>query len=179
MKNYILAFALIICLSLYSHAQKAFPAIEGKNLNEKMMSIPNDTKGKMTLVGIAFSKKSEEALRTWFRPTYSTFINPPKSSLIPVDNYDVNLVFIPMIKGVAKGASGKIFKEMQKGIEKEFHSHVMLFDGNFTPYKDELNFGAKDVPYFYVLDAEGNILHETSGSYTEDKFEEITDLFVE
>jgi hypothetical protein len=177
--RYLLTLLIIFSFSFFSHAQKAFPDIEGKCLNEKMMSIPNDTKGKMTLVGIAFSKKSEEDLRTWFRPTYSTFINPPKSSLIPVDDYDVNLIFIPMLKGLAKGASGKIFSEMQEGIDKEFHPHVMLFDGNFIPYKNELNFGEKDLPYFFVLDAEGKILYETSGAYTEEKFEEITDFFVE
>lgn len=160
-----------------SQAQYQFPDIQGKCLDNSQVNIPSDTKGKMTLVGIAFSKKSEEDLRSWFQPAYRTFISPPTNSLIPVDSYDANLYFIAMLKGLAKGASGKIYKKMQDGIDKQLHPYVLLYDDNFQPYKKALDFGAKDLPYFYVLDPNGKVVYQTSGEYTEEKFDEILSKF--
>lgn len=180
MKHLIVLILLISIISISnSTAQKVFPNIDGITLEDKTMSLPNDIKGKKTIVGLAFSKKSDEYLRTWFDPAYRTFISPPTNSLIPVTNYDVNLIFIPMLKGAAKMASGKIVKKMKEGIDPRLHSYVMVYQGSLNDYKDVLNFGAKDVPYFFILDEEGNILHNTSGEYSEEKFDEITALLEE
>ncbi len=163
--------------TLSLRAQDIFPKIDGNTLQDKAMSLPNDTKGKMTLVGLAFSKKSDEDLRSWFQPTYRTFIDPPKNSLIPADHYDVNIVFIPMLKGAANMASNKIIAKMKEGIDPLLHSYVLVYEGSIAEYKDSLKFGAKDVPYFYVLDNDGNIIYNTFGEYTEEKFDEILELF--
>lgn len=177
MKHFFLPLFLIF--SIHSFAQNSFPDISGITLEDKQVQLPNDTRGKLTLIGLAFSKKSDEDLRTWFQPAYTTFINPPKSSLIPVDNYDANLVFIAMLKGVANAASGKIVNKMKEGIDASLHPYVMVYEGGIGDYKQTLDFGAKDVPYFYVLDAEGHILYSTSGEYSEEKFEEIIAFFEE
>lgn len=179
MKNLTILFVLIIFTAVPSLAQTIFPEIGGFTLEDNKLSIPKDTKGKITLVGLAFSKKSDEDLRSWFEPTYRTFINPPSNSLIPVDDYDVNLVFIPMLKGAAKAAGGKITKKMKEGIDSRLHSYIMVYQGSISDYKEVLNFGAKDVPYFYILDSEGKIIHNTSGAYTEEKFDEIISLLEE
>ncbi len=175
----LIIFLFIFFTSQSLRAQNVFPNIDGITLLDKSMSLPNDTKGKKTLVGLAFSKKSDEDLRSWFEPAYRTFINPPKNSLIPVTDYNVNLVFIPMLKGAAKAASGKIIQKMKEGIDTSLHSYIMVYEGSINDYKDVLNFGAKDVPYFFILDEDGNIIHDTSGEYSDDKFDEITTLLEE
>ena len=179
MKRFFALYLLLIFSITFSAAQTSFPDLEGITLEDKSMKLPNDTKGKMTLVGLAFSKKSDEDLRTWFEPAFRTFISPPKNSLIPVEEYDVNLVFIPMLKGAAKAASGKIVQKMKEGIDPRLHSYILVYEGGIGDYKDVLNFGAKDVPYFYILDESGNILHNTSGEYSEEKFDEILALLEE
>lgn len=160
-------------------AQNNFPNLKAKNLLEDEVQIPVKGNEKMTLVGIAFSKKSEEDLKGWFQPAYNTFINPPKNSLIPVDSYDANVYFVAMLKGIAKSASGKIYKKMQEGVPSELHEYILLYADEFKPYKQKLDFGAKDVPYFYVLDASGEIKYSTYGEFTEEKFDEILSHFEE
>ncbi len=174
-----LTFALSLFGLHYLKAQNAFPDIEGITLEDKSMTLPKDTRGKNTIVGLAFSKKSDEDLRSWFEPAYRTFIDPPKNSLIPVTEYDVNIIFIPMLKGAAKAASGKIIKKMKEGIDPRLHSYILVYQGSINEYREVLNFGAKDVPYFFILDEEGNILHITYGEYSEEKFDEITALLEE
>ena len=44
----------------------------------KLVDLPNDTKGKYTLLGLAFSKKSEDDLNTWVEPVYWKFIDKPE-----------------------------------------------------------------------------------------------------
>ncbi|QNL21513.1 hypothetical protein HZR84_06045 [Hyphobacterium sp. CCMP332] len=175
----VLTFALSLFGSHNLQAQSPFPDIAGITLEDNSMTIPKDFNGKKTIVGLAFSKKSDEDLRSWFEPAYRTFIDPPKNSLIPVTDYDVNIIFIPMLKGAAKAASGKIVKKMKEGIDPRLHSYILVYEGSINDYKEVLNFGAKDVPYFFILDEEGNILHNTSGEYSDEKFDEITKLLEE
>jgi hypothetical protein len=44
------------------------------------------------------------------------------------------------------------------------------------PYKEALDFEKKDTPYFFVLDAEGKIIHATSGKFTDAKLGAIEDV---
>jgi hypothetical protein len=175
--NSLAALVILILLSGQKvTAQTPFPDMEGQLLTDKKLNLPANVKGKKTLIGLAYSKKSDEDLRGWFSPAYTTFISPPKSSLFPVDHYDVNIYFVAMLRGVAGAASGKITKKMQEGIDVKLHPYVMIFDGGISEYKDVLNFGDKDKPYFYILDEEGNIIHSTSGEFTDEKMEEITNM---
>lgn len=175
MKRTTLVLILLIAsvVSLKAQKGKQFTEIEGETLTGKSMTFPASVKGKVTLVGMAYSKKSDENLKTWMNPIYNNFINPPKSAFLPTFEYDVNIYFIGMIKGFAKAAAGKIEKEMEKGIDKKLHPNVFLYKGSIKEYKQELDLGKKDVPYFFVLDQNGKIIYNTSGNYSEKKLEEI------
>ncbi|MFN6943440.1 MAG: hypothetical protein ACK4ND_00725 [Cytophagaceae bacterium] len=174
-------FVLLLLLSFTNLAQvnKDFPEIEGTTLNDSIVNIPKDTKGKYTLVGMAYSKKAEDDLNTWFEPVYRTFIHKSdKPSLFAV-NYDINLYFIPMFTGANKAVAGKATKKMKDGIDKKLQPYVLVFSGKMEDYKSVLNLGQKDVPYFFVLDKNGKIIYATSGKFTEDKLEQIEELIEE
>jgi len=94
--------SIVYCLlSIDSTAQigKQFPAITGETLEDVEITIPSDTKGKFTLIAMAYSKKSDEELQTWFEPVHYKFI--AKAGMFDKD-YDVNVYFIPMFTGVKK-----------------------------------------------------------------------------
>src|ERR1041384_5925809 len=76
-----------------------FPVLKGETLDDKTISIPNDTKGKSTILCLAYSKDAEEDLKTWYEPTYNKFI--AKTELMS-DAYDINLYFVPMFTGVVQ-----------------------------------------------------------------------------
>ena len=64
-----------------------FPTVVGESLTNEVISIPKDTKGKYSIVGMAWSKKGEEELEDWFVPVFDLFVD--KESFIPTV-YDVN-----------------------------------------------------------------------------------------
>ena len=76
-----------------------FLTLKGITLTDKEMKLPEDTKGKFTLIGMAYSKKSEDDLKTWFNPVYKTFIHKSSSSLFGDVGYDVTFILCPCLQG--------------------------------------------------------------------------------
>lgn len=164
--------------TLFAVAQKgvSFPEIQGETLTNETITVPTDTKDKVTVVGIAYSRKSEQFLQEWFAPAYRTFIDPPKEVFVPVTQYDVNLFFIPMIKGIEKAAAEAIVKNLTDNIDPKLHQYVLVYKGAIGAYKKTLKLGRKDYPYFFIIGKDGKILYNTSGAYSKEKMNEITDL---
>ena len=173
---FLLLLNLPIILS-YGQTGKMFPSIEGQTLDDKKIKLPVDSKGKITLVGMAYSKAAEQELKTWFQPIYTTFLEKSKPGLFNESSYDANLYFIPMFTGVNQAASGSATKKLKEGLDKSLIPHVIVYKGDLKQYKDELDFEKKDTPYFFVLDKDGKILHATSGKFTEEKLSKIEEFF--
>ena len=175
MRIHLKLFVLILLLPLSVTAQngKSFPFIEGETLKDKKVALPKDTKGKYTLVGIAYSKKSDDLLKGWYSPMYRTFIDPPEVAFIPTDDYDVNMYFVALLKGIYKVADNKITSKMKAGIDPKFHKNMVIYHGKIKEYKKELNLGQKDLPYFFVLNENGKIVYHTEGAYSDRKLYEI------
>lgn len=173
--------ALIILIAIDANGQvgQEFPTLEGITLTEEHVSVPEDTKGKFTLVGLAYSKKAEEDLETWMEPVYLTFIYKPAKPVLFRVEYDVNLYFIPMFTGANTAVEGAARKKMQKTVDPKLHAYVLLYKGALKEYKQKLDLEKKDTPYFFVLDGEGKIVYTTSGEYTDEKMAEIEALLEE
>ena len=52
-----------------------FPDMNTSTADGKEMELPADVKGKYTLLGLAFSKKSEDDLNSWMEPVFWKFID--------------------------------------------------------------------------------------------------------
>lgn len=176
MKN-IPIILLVSLLSFTSFAQVGndFPKMEVESLTNKNMLLPKEILGKHTLVGLAYSKKAEEDLKSWFEPIYNQFIyKNPNPGLFDF-SFDINTYFIPMFSGAKKAAYKKVMTKMKKSIDARIQPNVLFYKGTIKEYEEALNFDGKDVPYFYVIDPEGKIVYTTSGRYTQGKMQEITD----
>lgn len=175
MKNLILLCFFLIALNAVSLAQvigKTFPDMEAETVEDKKVNLPQQVKGKFTLLGLAYSKKSEDELNTWFQPVFEKFIQKNKG-LFEDFGYDVNVYFVPMFTGVNAAATGTAKKKALKNIDPNLLPYILFYKGELKPYKDALDFEKKDVPYFFVLDKDGKILYATSGSYSTKKMDEV------
>lgn len=172
---FILFFVLI---PFYSEAQKGkmFPELRGVTIDNKSITIPEDTKGKYTLVGIAFSQKSQEILETWADPVYHQFIEPSGLTMMV---YDVNLYLTLMFTGVKHAVSEKAIEKIKEGTDADLDKHVLIYEGKMGKYDNILKMKDKKTAYFFVLDKEGNIAYATSGPYSERKMDEIGDIIEE
>jgi hypothetical protein len=165
----------LVLLALTVNAQvvgKMFPDMIAETVADKKISLPTDTKGKFTLLGLAYSKKSEDELNSWFSPIFSTFIQKT-TGLMAGMGYDVNVYFVPMFTGVNAAATGTAKKKAAKDVDPQLLPYLLFYKGELKPYKEALDFEKKDLPYFFVLDPQGKIVYATSGKYTDEKLEEI------
>ena len=171
----IAAFIAIFLLSLPLRAQvigKQFPDMVAQTAEDKNVNLPQDTKGKFTLLGLAYSKKSEDELNTWFEPVFSKFIQKT-NGLMSGFGYDVNVYFIPMFTGINAAATGTAKKKAIKNVDPQLLPYILFYKGELKPYKEALDFDRRDIPYFFVLDPQGKILYATSGAYSEKKMDEV------
>jgi hypothetical protein len=172
-KLMLLVFA--ISISKFAAAQvigKAFPSMTAETVEDKAVRLPDDVTGKYTLIGLAYSKKSEDELNTWFQPVFQKFIQK-STGLLSGFGYDVNVYFVPMFTGVNAAATGTAKRKALKNIDPQLLPYVLFYKGELKPYKEALDFEKKDIPYFFVLDPQGKIVYATSGAYTDDKMDEV------
>lgn len=173
MRNQIVFCLILVTASLQAQViGKTFPDITAETVEDNKVTIPNDTKGKYTLLGLAYSKKSEDELNSWFSPVFNTFIQK-STGLMSGFGYDVNVYFIPMFTGINAAATGTAKKKAAKNIDPQLLPYVLFYKGELKTYKEALDFEKKDIPYFFVLDPQGKIVFATSGKYSQDKMDEI------
>lgn len=181
MKKIVLSGALCLLSVVMVQAQVGtlFPSLKGETVEGKTVQLPAATKGKYTLLGLAFTAKSDKALQGWFTPVYERFMNDKSNAGLFSDfAYDVNVLFVPMFTGANKVAAGPARKKILKEVDADLHKHVLMYVGELEPYKEQLQLN-KDEPYFFVLDDTGKIVYATSGAYSEKKMEQVEDILSE
>ena len=171
---------LIVGLGLFSGTYgqvvgKVFPDMETQTVEDATVNLPATAKGKFTLIGLAYSKKSEDELNSWFQPVFQKFIQK-NSGIFGAFGYDVNVYFVPMFTGVNAAATGTAKKKAAKNIDPNLLPYILFYKGELKSYKEALDFEKKDIPYFFVLDKEGKIVYATSGKYSSRKMDEIEEV---
>ena len=169
-----LLFTLILSSVIFVDAPvgTTFPVMKAETLDDKTISLPNDTKGKSSIICLAYSDEAEKDLQTWYEPAYDKFI--AKTELMS-DVYDINLYFIPMFSGAKEAAAAGAKKQMKQTVQEDIQPHLLVYKGEIDSYKDKLKMDDKKKTYIFVLDKEGKIIFVTSGPYTEDKMDDIED----
>jgi hypothetical protein len=173
---------LILTASIFSiialQAQvigKQFPAMEAETVEDKKIMLPQQASGKYTLLGLAYSKKSEDELNSWFSPVFGKFIQKT-AGLMSGMGYDVNVFFVPMFTGVNAAATGTAKRKALKNVDSQLLPYILFYKGELKPYKEALDFEKRDIPYFFVLDPAGKIIYATSGAYTEEKLDAVEEV---
>ncbi len=175
MKNVLFVlFGMILLSSAQAQVGKIFPDMEAETVEDKKVKLPVDVKGKYTLLGLAYSKKSEDELNSWFQPVFEKFIQKT-GGMLSEFSYDVNVYFVPMFTGVNAAATGTAKRKAMKNIDPQLLPYVLFYKGELKPYKEALDFEKKDIPYFFVLDETGKIVFATSGKYTPQKMDKVED----
>lgn len=154
---------------------KIFPAMEAETVEDKVVKLPDHVQGKFTLLGLAYSKKSEDELNGWFQPVFEKFIQKNKG-LFEGFGYDVNVYFVPMFTGVNAAATGTAKRKAMKNVDPQLLPYILFYKGELKTYKEALDFEKKDIPYFFVLDKDGKIVYATSGKYTSAKLDEVEEV---
>ena len=66
-------------------------------------------------------------------------------------------------------------KKIKKTIDNRLEPYILFYKGNLKDYEEALGFDGKDVPYFFLLNEDGEITYTTYGRYSDKKMQEIID----
>ena len=178
MKKIVLALTVLLCSSSLLQAQMGdvFPEIDVIDLDDKSLTIPDDTKGKFSLIGVAFSEDAQEDLYSWSQPVFSEFLDENNlSSLV----YDPNVHLILMFTGANQLAYNNAKKKITEGTDESLTDNIVLYKGSMDDYRKTLKMKDRKKPYFFVLDQKGKIIYATSGRYSRKVLEEVGNLIEE
>lgn len=139
------------------------------------MVIPDDVKGKKTVVVMAISGKAEKSMRAWNKPLYNSLIADGMGGLMGGRMYDANLCFVGMVKGIAKLATGEIKERARKNTDKKLHDNYMVSEQDVNDFIKAADIRDKNEPQFFVLDKDGKVIYHTSGEYSDNKLNELTE----
>ncbi|MCA6378515.1 MAG: hypothetical protein IM574_09135 [Cytophagales bacterium] len=153
----------------------SFPEMVAETVDDKKVTLPLDVSGKYALIGLAYSKKSEDELNSWFSPIFNKFIRKPEGMMAGM-GYDMNVYFVPMFTGVNAAATGTAKKKALKNTDPQLLPYILFYKGELKKYKEALDFERRDIPYFFILDPEGKIIYATSGAYSEAKMDALEEV---
>ncbi|MFN7118850.1 MAG: hypothetical protein ACK4TA_18770 [Saprospiraceae bacterium] len=130
-----------------------FPVIEALDLAGKPVSLPNDCKGKPTLISIAFVTEAQYQIDTWAKPFMQQFVNDSTAHY-----YE-----IPMIDVKNRLYQNFIDWGMRSSLPKSMHSKVMTYYGDFEFYCKALKMNDINKAYIFLLNENGNIIYRNEG----------------
>ncbi|MBK9175924.1 MAG: hypothetical protein IPM46_06205 [Flavobacteriales bacterium] len=170
---------LLITLALAtfgaSVAQERFPSLTGEFADGRSIELPGSLKTPFTVIGLAFGQKAQADLEGWYEPAYLRFV--AKHGLF-ASAYEAEVYFIPLFTGLNKAAYEPSMKKFRKSATSELLDHVVFAKAELDELKEALRLKDKDVPYFFVIDQEGRIVHRTQGPFTDDKLDAIEEILL-
>ncbi|WP_269851480.1 hypothetical protein [Methanosarcina horonobensis] len=130
-----------------------FPEIKSKSLSGRVLTLPEEVKGKVVLVCIAFMRSTQSMINSWVQPFEQEFGKDGRFAV-----YEV-----PMINAGWKIFSGMIDSGMRGGIPAEKHGRVVTFYGDYSGYQKTLGMENTNLAYIFLLDQEGIIRWKGQG----------------
>ncbi len=168
---------LAALLSLPATAQTVtFPRLEGEKADGTKVQLPDPKATGFTVVGLAYSQQASPMLEEWAEPAFLRLV--AKHGLF-ASTYEADVWFIPMFVGGNKVAYEPSMKRFRKSADPEVADHVLFYQGEIAPFELALGLHNKDIPYFFVLDREGRVVHRTEGAFSLEKLDAIEEQLME
>ena len=147
-----------------------FPQLTAKTLARRKINLPNDIKGTLTLLVLAFDDHGEYKEVSSQADTWTKFWEDN------LKQKGVGFYEIPMMSGKYKWVSMWINSGMRGGIPKEKHDNVACFYGDKEKYLKLFGITELRKAHVFLIDKEGKILLYQKGLASEsaaEKFKEI------
>lgn len=170
----LLAAALIIAIPLTSSAQKRVETVECLDINNKTVSFPPVNPGKKTVAMITFSDKASDEAKTWVDPLYQKFI--AKSGMMDA-MFDASLYVVSFVSGTELSLIKMNAAKIKDDTPAALINSVLYTTASTANVKTVMNVKNDKSVYILVLSADGSIIKQVSGAFSDDKMETLEEGF--
>ncbi|HRD54430.1 MAG TPA: hypothetical protein PKY96_17450 [Flavobacteriales bacterium] len=170
-----LTFLFAAALAQAAFTQDRFPAMQGERADGSSVDLPGRPSTPFIVIGLACSQKAQPALEAWYEPAYLRFV--AKHGLF-ASAYSTEVYFVPLFTGANKAAYAPSLKKFRKSAEPEVADRVVFVKEDADEIRQALGLKNKDIPYFFVVDREGRIVHRAQGDFSDEKLEAIEEVLL-
>ena len=143
-----------------------FPSLSSQSLSGENVTLPDDCRGFVTLVAIAFQRGAQGMIDSWYEPFLREFGG----------NQNTRFYEIPMIGSAYwRVMSGWIDAGMRSGIPAAKHPFVITYYGDVFFYRKDLGMDDLALAYMFLLDREGRIRWKGKGYAGKDDIVDMKD----
>jgi len=87
------------------------------------------------------------------------------------DAFDVNVLFIPIFKGANVAMAETMKRKFRSFSQQDLWEHVLFCKNEMKEVSSALKLNDDDIPYFFLLNKNGEIIYRTSGNFSDAKFD--------
>lgn len=139
------------------------PALKGKLLSGREISLPGSTRGSAILMLLGFTYQSRHDVEAWaerFRHDFAA-------------DSGIRCYEIPVIGGAAHLARPFIDRGMRRGTPRELQDRVITLYGESNLWKRRVGFSAPNVAYVLLVDRAGRLAWRARGPFDDGAFREL------
>ena len=133
-----------------------FPRIEGQSLAKTRVVAPDDFKGRVTVISVAFVQSAQAQIDTWAKPTLAKYLGNAAFAYLELPILSSSYA----LWGVG---SNWIDSGMRSGIDPKLHASVVTLYTDVEPYHQMTGPDTK-AAYLYLLNPEGVVVGRWVGA---------------
>jgi hypothetical protein len=142
---------------LFAVEDRPFPRLRATSLDGAAVTLPDDARGSLALIAVAFPRWIQPVQETWAGPFEHAFTGNPL-----VKTYLVVAVAGPL----GESLTGRVDEALRGALPVERHDRVLTYAGNLDEYTVQLGLDDISVAYLYLVDGEGVIRWAWRGTAT-------------
>jgi ATP10 protein len=160
-RSIFIAMALLTgVLGVAQTHNERIPTTHGTSFAGTAVNLPGDLRGKVGILVVGFSKSSGDVCKVWGQHLATTYEN----------SHDAMYFQMPELESVPKLVRGMVLRSMKSSVPQWDQSHFMPIFSDEAVWKSVTRFGNPDDAYVLVVDGDGKVLWQTSGTFTDAGF---------
>ena len=141
-----------------------FPSVRGRNLNRKKIKLPEELKGKMNLLLLAFFQNQQKTIDSWLN-----FASELEEKFNGLQYYEIPVIYKMNILNQLL-----LNESMRTSIkEKKIREKTITLYLEKSKFLDALKFDDENDTYTILIDKNGKILWKERGIYDSNKGKEL------
>ena len=133
------------------------PKVEGESFSGHHVLLPDDTKGKVTILVFGFTKASKGPTSIWAQKTLAEFGS----------NDGFELYQLPVLEDVPRLIRGMVISGIKKGVPENTRDHFVPIVQGEADLKKFVNYKEPDDAYLVILDPAGQVVQQLHGIFSD------------
>lgn len=148
---------LILLATAWAHGQQPMLRVEGESFAGRRVVLPDDARGKVTVLVFGFTKASKGPTSGWGDKIFSEFAGQAGFELYQ----------LPVLEDVPRFIRGIVISGIKKGVKENMRDHFVPVLQGESDLKKLVSFKEPDDAYLVILDPAGQVVHQMHAPFSD------------